>query len=50
MATGPNPLDTKYATSAQQARQDVMVGVSVVMTSIGGKQLQFSLMGEYLLM
>jgi hypothetical protein len=32
-----NPLDPKYAPGAEQARQDVMVGVSVVMTLIGGK-------------
>lgn len=35
MADAPNPLDPKYASGAEQARQDVMVGVSVSMTLIG---------------
>ncbi|KAH7071742.1 hypothetical protein FB567DRAFT_209900 [Paraphoma chrysanthemicola] len=35
MADGPNPFDAKYAPGAEQARQDVMVGVSVAMTLIG---------------
>jgi len=39
MATGPNPFDLKYAPGAEQARQDVMVGVSVAMTLIGGKEV-----------
>jgi hypothetical protein len=39
MATAPNPLDSKYAPGAEQFRQDVMVGVSVVMTFIGGELL-----------
>jgi hypothetical protein len=37
MATGPNLFDPKYGSGAEQARQDVMVGVSVGMTLIGGK-------------
>jgi hypothetical protein len=37
MADGPNPFDAKYAPGAEQARQDVMVGVSVAMTLIGGE-------------
>jgi hypothetical protein len=37
MADGPNPFDAKYAPGAEQARQNVMVGVSVAMTSIGGE-------------
>jgi hypothetical protein len=37
MATGPHLIDPKYAPGAEQARQDVMVGVSIVMTSIGGE-------------
>jgi hypothetical protein len=36
MATGPDLYDPKYAPGAEQARQDVMVGVSVAMTLIGG--------------
>jgi hypothetical protein len=40
MSTGPDPLDAKYAPGAEQARQNVMVGVSVVMTSLGGKALR----------
>jgi hypothetical protein len=39
MATGPNLFDPKYAPGAEQARQDVMVGVSVVMTFIGGQSM-----------
>ncbi|KAH3999904.1 hypothetical protein HBI81_052550 [Parastagonospora nodorum] len=35
MTSGPDPLDLKYAPGAEQARQDVMVGVSTVMTFIG---------------
>ncbi|KAH7389960.1 hypothetical protein BKA66DRAFT_510953 [Pyrenochaeta sp. MPI-SDFR-AT-0127] len=35
MADAPYRLDPKYAPDAEQARQDVMVGVSVVMTFIG---------------
>ncbi|OAL44404.1 hypothetical protein IQ07DRAFT_250802 [Pyrenochaeta sp. DS3sAY3a] len=35
MAGGPNPLDPKYAPGAEQARQDVMIGVSIAMTLIG---------------
>ncbi|KAL7777830.1 hypothetical protein CFE70_004501 [Pyrenophora teres f. teres 0-1] len=33
--TAPNPLDPKYSPGAEQARQDIMVGSSVVMTIIG---------------
>jgi hypothetical protein len=40
MSTGPDPFDAKYAPGAEQARQNVMVGVSVVMTSLGGKTLR----------
>lgn len=36
MAGLPNPLDPKYAPGAEQARQNVMIGVSVTMTLIGG--------------
>lgn len=36
MAELPNPLDPKYALGAEQARQNVMIGVSVTMTLIGG--------------
>lgn len=36
MAGGPNPLDPKYTPGAEQARQDVMIGVSIAMTLIGG--------------
>lgn len=32
----PNPLDPKYAPGAEQSRQDVMVGVTVGMTLLGG--------------
>ncbi|KAF1844422.1 uncharacterized protein K460DRAFT_163848 [Cucurbitaria berberidis CBS 394.84] len=35
MVHAPNLLDPKYAPGAEQARQDVMVGVSVAMTLIG---------------
>ena len=42
MADGPNPLDPKYAQGAEQARQDVMVGVSAAMTLIGGQSWCFS--------
>ncbi|KNG46059.1 integral membrane protein [Stemphylium lycopersici] len=35
MAELPNPLDPKYALGAEQARQNVMIGVSVTMTLIG---------------
>jgi hypothetical protein len=41
MDSSPNPLDPKYAPGAEQARQDVMVGVSVAMTLIGGKFIHF---------
>jgi hypothetical protein len=41
MASSPNPLDAKYAPSAEQARQDVMVGVSLAMTILGGKSQSF---------
>lgn len=37
MTSGPDPLDLKYAPGAEQARQDVMVGVSTVMTFMGGQ-------------
>ncbi|EDU43709.1 conserved hypothetical protein [Pyrenophora tritici-repentis Pt-1C-BFP] len=33
--TAPNPLDPKYSPGAEQARQDIMVGLSIVMTIIG---------------
>jgi hypothetical protein len=36
MVNSPDPLDSKYAPGAEQARQDVMVGVSTAMTFIGG--------------
>jgi hypothetical protein len=42
MATAPNPLDSKYAPGAEQARQDVMIGVSVAMTLVGGQCLRNS--------
>ncbi|CAO2652639.1 Nn.00g009220.m01.CDS01 [Neocucurbitaria sp. VM-36] len=35
MADIPNPFDPKYAPGAEQARQDVMIGVSAAMTLIG---------------
>jgi hypothetical protein len=40
MAFGPNPLDPKYAPGAEQARQDVMIGVSLAMTVLGGRPMQ----------
>jgi hypothetical protein len=42
MASPLDPFDIKYALGAEQARQHVMVGVSVVMTSIGGQSLHYS--------
>jgi hypothetical protein len=44
MATGPNLFDPKYGPGAEQARQDIMVGVSVGMTLMGGKHSCFSKM------
>jgi hypothetical protein len=40
MSTGPDPLNVKYAPGAEQARQNVMIGVSVVMTFIGGQSVR----------
>jgi hypothetical protein len=47
MATGPNLIDPKYAPGAEQARQDVMVGVSTAMTLIGGQYLPSLYAGRY---
>lgn len=46
----PNPRDPKYAPGAEQSRQDVMVGVTVAMTILGGSYRMSPHISDQLLM